>query len=372
MNRDLLPRPNAKNISERRAYEQILSKFNHYASSKENDLVFTQLYYGSPTRNYQLNQYESAREIKIDSQYPGIFAELAHQFSDDNINPTVTNPLWDVILSVDSDKVYCHKLVLALTSKFFKNTFSYDRPEIKLTDIDLKTLKSLLNFMYQDEISGNDIDSKLLIASAKYEVLRLKEICIQHLSNSLNQKNVVEIWNAAHYCKAEELLHDCLVFMTKHWNVLNKNDDIQEVAENYPRMLFIISSLLAEERAPQSTHNTEHMQIFLQTSEGKTITLNVNRSSTIKDLKDIALIRTKIPIDLQVLEYGGKLLEDKRKLSDYKIQKESTLRLIVRRRVDKDIVEVPVPPKPTPPLVNLDDTHTSSTRPARTRKYPRK
>merc|ERR550534_2545161 len=112
-----------------------------------------------------------------------------------------------------------------------------------------------------------------------------------------------------------------------------------EIDENMNLEEEQLSSVLRHDGASEN----QTMQIFVQTMNGRTITLRVRESDTVFLIKQKICDKEGYPLQGQRILWAGKQLRDEKTLRFYCIHKEATLHLVFRLpggRPQREDVEV--------------------------------
>jgi hypothetical protein len=147
-------------------------------------------------------------------------------------------------------KIYeCHRCVLGSQSNVFQAMFlNMDMKEgasgeVEIKDVTLETMAMLLYYFYHEELEDTkSVDTNLLFAAEKYNVLGLLKLCVEHLKASLSIDNVLDILLCAHLTNQKDLFNTASNFVMKNKGKLTETMEWKEMMETNPKLIATVLS----------------------------------------------------------------------------------------------------------------------------------
>ena len=146
----------------------------------------------------------------------------------------------DVEFLVKGKLFRAHKNILASRSEVFTAMFKNKMNEsltssVKIKDIEPKIFEQMLYFIYTDEVDlKKNTVFKLFAAAHKYNVKKLKQICIEKIYENLSINNVLETLQFVELYSISELQERTLEFLTVHLTELQNSKEFELFITTYP------------------------------------------------------------------------------------------------------------------------------------------
>ena len=166
---------------------------------------------------------EGVMRFQSESQFRGAFMEMKILRE--------AKLLCDVVLEVEGEKVYCHRVVLASLSAYFRAMFTDDMAErkqntITINGVDAESLSCLVDFAYTAtvDISEKNVQA-ILTAASVLQFEEVKRACSQFLRRNLDTDNCLGIKMFAEVHGCEELQSAATVFSSHYFNEVQKKEE---------------------------------------------------------------------------------------------------------------------------------------------------
>lgn len=165
------------------------------------------------------------------------------------------------VMGNGGEEIPAHKLLLSIRSPFFKNKFYDNLGDLKsgvdtmeVLDCDPKVFKSLIEFIYCDEVNiDTDIAEEMFLAAIKYRVVALISLFQEKIDLKSLFKNHLSVYNCFDLLVATKQLHDkelrknCYEFIAEHCEELLDNDTFLELTWKDFTCIFKLETVTAPE-----------------------------------------------------------------------------------------------------------------------------
>ncbi|KAK0169825.1 hypothetical protein PV328_010463 [Microctonus aethiopoides] len=170
-------------------------------------------------------------------------------------NFLIAPDLSDMTIVIGEKEISVHQIILAAYSPVFSAMFKADMMEsankrIVMTDTEVEIMEKVIEFMYTGVIVPiPDYDALLSILEVAdmYEIMDLKELCEQKLSEQVTLENVLYIFDRVSLFEVPHLKKALISFMAQKKLEIIELDDFAVFLRKKPDSLleFVIRSILS-------------------------------------------------------------------------------------------------------------------------------
>jgi hypothetical protein len=149
----------------------------------------------------------------------------------------------------------CHKAVLSCQSEVFKTMIQNKAliekqvavMEIHENDINSDSMEQLLFYVYHGKVRDIQvINTDLLRAADKYNIIHLFGMCVKYLQSNLSSENALDILVSAELINQKALFDSASRFIRQNTGRLNKTGAYKEMFEKDPKFIAIVMSKMLD------------------------------------------------------------------------------------------------------------------------------
>jgi hypothetical protein len=176
---------------------------------------------------------------KVSSVKDNVETEFAVEFTRGFKNLWTSGWLSDFVIKVGSKEFPVHRNVLSVYSSVFAEIFKKDEQskEMIIKDLSAEVVEDFLHFLYTGKVAENVNAIDLFAIAANFNVQRLNFICEKLVIESLDQENIVKVFNLAHKYKSDELKKSAFKEITKIFRGKKLPDDLMNDPEKFKKII---------------------------------------------------------------------------------------------------------------------------------------
>ncbi|KAG5684603.1 hypothetical protein PVAND_013828 [Polypedilum vanderplanki] len=156
------------------------------------------------------------------------------------------------LITSENEEIFVHKLFLSARSPVFDamiNTKLLEGTEkrAKIDDIDPKSLKELIRFIYSGRVDEIDqIANELIYAAGKYELEDLKPLCVRSLGINISNDNCLNTFVLADLFMEEDLKKYTMAFIKFNYDKIKNSEQWKNLTKE--QVKFLLDKLMTPDQ----------------------------------------------------------------------------------------------------------------------------